>query len=122
MDQQELTAFEGGSVTVMCHYKYPNVTKWCRLGTTCVTDQNGLLNTTPVTIDERVPNVFSITMSEMKIESSGWYLCFKEEFQMPVHITVYELPATTTAIIATDTPSMLLTFSYFLFFFKSVIK
>ncbi|XP_040905065.1 uncharacterized protein LOC121189217 isoform X2 [Toxotes jaculatrix] len=98
VDQQEITAFEGGSVTVVCHYKYPEATEWCRLGGTCVREQTGLIDRTPVTINTSVPNVFSVTMTELRTESSGWYLCVKEGLQIPVHITVHELTSTTTTI------------------------
>ncbi|KAI9535448.1 hypothetical protein NQZ68_003002 [Dissostichus eleginoides] len=42
-----------------------------------------------------VPGVLSVTLSGLRTESSGWYLCFKGDLQMPVHITVTEKPTTT---------------------------
>ncbi|XP_026212589.1 uncharacterized protein LOC113159853 isoform X2 [Anabas testudineus] len=105
VDQQEMSAFEGGSVTVMCHHKYLKAIQWCRLGTTCVMDPRQSLLSTPVTINESVPNIFSVTMSEMRMENSGWYLCNNKDFQMPVHITVHELPSIKTTSISSTTPS-----------------
>ncbi|KAK1905774.1 CMRF35-like molecule 7 [Dissostichus eleginoides] len=35
-----------------------------------------------------------VTLSGLRTESSGWYLCFKGDLQMPVHITVTEKPTT----------------------------
>ncbi|XP_034755064.1 polymeric immunoglobulin receptor-like [Etheostoma cragini] len=96
VDHQEITAFEGRSVTVRCHCKYPKITQWCRLGSTCVSDQTGLIHGTTVTIDNSVPNGFTVTMMELKTESSGWYWCNNGDFQMPVHVTVHESTTTTT--------------------------
>ncbi|XP_071336540.1 polymeric immunoglobulin receptor-like isoform X2 [Trachinotus anak] len=100
VDQQSITAFEGGSVTVSCHHKYPEVAKWCKVGRNCVTDGKRSIDGTPVTINTSVPNVFSVTMSELRTESSGWYWCAKGHLQMPVHITVHELTSTTTATMS----------------------
>ncbi|XP_027134323.1 polymeric immunoglobulin receptor-like [Larimichthys crocea] len=54
VDQQEIVAFEGGSVTVICRYKNDRVTAWCRLNNTCVTakDQTGTIDGTTVTINQ----------------------------------------------------------------------
>ncbi|XP_026165588.1 polymeric immunoglobulin receptor-like [Mastacembelus armatus] len=93
VDQQEITVFEGGSVTVGCHYKYPTAPKWCRLGSTCVADESGSMEITPETINTHNP-VLNVTMSAIKPEHSGWYLCAQDDLQMPVHITVKELTST----------------------------
>ncbi|XP_070772599.1 CMRF35-like molecule 1 [Enoplosus armatus] len=103
VEQQEITAFEGGSVTVMCHHKYTKVTNWCRLGSTCVTGQTGSIEGTTVTINASVPNVFNVTMSELRTESSGWYWCATGDLQMPVHITVNESTSTTTTTMSPGT-------------------
>ena len=95
VNQQEITASEGGSVTVICHYKYSTERKWCRLGRTCVTDQSGSIDETAVTINASVSNVFTVTMSELRTESSGWYWCATRDLQMPVHVTVNKLPSIT---------------------------
>lgn len=107
--QQKSTAFEGGSVTVMCYYKYQGDTKWCRLGSSCVTDQSGSIDGTTVTINASVSNVFTVTMSELRVESSGWYWCAKGDLQMPVHVTVNELPSTT---MTTNTSKIQTIFSF----------
>ncbi|XP_042290151.1 polymeric immunoglobulin receptor-like [Thunnus maccoyii] len=92
VDQQEITASEGGSVTINCHYKYSAERKWCRLGRTCVTNQSGSIDGTAVTIDASVSNDFTVTMSKLRTESSGWYWCAAGDLQMPLHVTVNELP------------------------------
>ncbi|KAF1375662.1 hypothetical protein PFLUV_G00222520 [Perca fluviatilis] len=103
VDHQEITAFEGRSVTVRCYCKYSKVTQWCRLGSTCVSDQTGSIDGTTVTINESVPNGFTVTMMELKTESSGWYWCKNGDFQMPVHVTVHELTTTTTTTLSPST-------------------
>uniref|UniRef100_UPI0037E7F14C uncharacterized protein isoform X2 n=1 Tax=Semicossyphus pulcher TaxID=241346 RepID=UPI0037E7F14C len=95
VDRQEMTVFERGIVTISCHYKYSKVKDWCRLGSTCVTEQNGSKDGTMVTVNDSVPNVFTVTMSGLRTDSSGWYWCTNGTLQIPVHITVHELPSTT---------------------------
>ncbi|GLD65122.1 uncharacterized protein AKAME5_001661000 [Lates japonicus] len=73
--------------------------KWCRLGGDCVTS-SGSIDGTRVTII-RVRNVFTVTMSGLTIQSSGWYLCVKGDLHMPVHVTVTEKPTTTTSCLTT---------------------
>lgn len=97
MDKQEVKAFEGGSVTVICYYKHKKVTGWCRLGNpSCVTSRTGSISGTKVTINASVPQVFSVTMSDLMTESSGWYFCTDGQFQIPVNVTVHESTSTTT--------------------------
>ncbi|XP_044070998.1 uncharacterized protein LOC122884754 [Siniperca chuatsi] len=103
VDQQEIIAFEGGSVTVKCRYKYPKVTQWCKLGSTCVRDQTGSIDGTTVTINASVPKVFTVTMSELRTKSSGWHWCANRDLQMPVHLTVHEITSTTTTSTANFT-------------------
>ena len=94
VDHQEIQGFIGEEITIKCHYSKRGVIKWCRLGRNCVTDPSGSIDGTEVTIDRRVPSVFTVTMSGLRTESSGWYWCDKGGFQMPVHLTVTEKPTT----------------------------
>ncbi|XP_070697689.1 polymeric immunoglobulin receptor-like [Pempheris klunzingeri] len=103
VEQQEIAAFEGGSVTVLCRYKYPKVMEWCGLGSTCVKDQTGSMDGATVTFNASVPNVFNVTMSELRTKNSGWYWCTNSDFQMPVHITVHESTSTTTTTMSLNT-------------------
>lgn len=98
-------------MTVMCHHKYPKETKWCTLGGDCVTDQNRLIDGTPVTINTSIPNVFNVTMSELRTESSGWYWCTSGGLQVPVHLTVYGLTSTPTTTTIPSTTNFLGTHS-----------
>ncbi|XP_074502140.1 uncharacterized protein LOC141773884 [Sebastes fasciatus] len=96
VDHHEITGFKGGNITINCHYLNSGEIAWCRLGSSCVTTSSGSIDGTRVTISMSVPNVFTVTMSGLRTESSGWYWCVKGDLQMPVHVTVIEQPATTT--------------------------
>ncbi|XP_074502137.1 polymeric immunoglobulin receptor-like [Sebastes fasciatus] len=96
VDHQEITGFEGGNITINCHYINYGEIKWCRLGSSCVTMSSGPIDGTRVTTNASVPNVFTVTMSGLRTESSGWYWCAIGSLQMPVHLTVTERPANTT--------------------------
>ncbi|XP_036945010.1 polymeric immunoglobulin receptor-like isoform X2 [Acanthopagrus latus] len=106
VDKQEVEAFEGGSVTVVCYYKSQKVTGWCRLGNPrCVTRQTGSISGATVTINASLPQVFNVTMSDLRTESSGWYFCTDGQLQIPVNVIVHEsTSATTTA--TTMSPSV----------------
>ncbi|XP_074501524.1 polymeric immunoglobulin receptor-like [Sebastes fasciatus] len=97
VDHQEITGFKGHTITINCHYHNYGEMKWCRLGSSCMTTSSGSIDGTRVTINANVPNVFTVTMSGLRTESSGWYWCVKGDIQMPVHVTVTEKPATITA-------------------------
>ncbi|XP_042358207.1 uncharacterized protein LOC121954635 isoform X2 [Plectropomus leopardus] len=92
VDRQEMTGFIGDNITISCHYRNSVVTdiKWCRLGSSCVTSSSGSIHGTRVTVIRSVPNVYNVTMSGLKTESSGWYYCVKGDLQVPVHLTVNE--------------------------------
>ncbi|XP_034537087.1 CMRF35-like molecule 1 isoform X2 [Notolabrus celidotus] len=106
VDQQEITAFEGGSVTVLCHYKYQKKMGWCKLGSTCVTKQTRSIHGTTVTINKTVPYVFNVTMSGLSTENSGWYWCDNGDFQMPVHLTVNIVTSSTAETADTTTKGL----------------
>ncbi|XP_018552296.2 CMRF35-like molecule 1 [Lates calcarifer] len=105
VDHQEMTGFNGDSITISCKYTTAGEIKWCRLGRNCVTGSSGSIDGTTVSINSSVPNVFTVTMSGLTTQSSGWYLCVKGDFQMPVHVTVTEKPTTTTLAAATHLTS-----------------
>ncbi|XP_008277749.1 polymeric immunoglobulin receptor-like [Stegastes partitus] len=96
VDNQEVTGFIGEATTISCRYSTAGEMKWCRLGKNCVTRPSGVIDGTRVTIVAQSSTVFSVTMSELKLTSSGWYWCAKGDFQMPVHVTVTEKPTTST--------------------------
>lgn len=86
----------GEKITINCHDRNPGKMKWCRLGSSCATEPSGSIDGTRVTIaiDKRDRSVFSVTMSELKMESSGWYWCAMGELQMPVYVSVTDQPTT----------------------------
>uniref|UniRef100_UPI003AAB48C0 polymeric immunoglobulin receptor-like n=1 Tax=Centroberyx gerrardi TaxID=166262 RepID=UPI003AAB48C0 len=101
--QQQISGFNRGHITIRCHHSITGQIKWCRLDGSCVEKQSGSIDGTPVTIKRSAPNIFTVTMSELKIDSSGWYWCAKGDLQMPVRVTVRERPSTTSTISLTAT-------------------
>ncbi|KAM4599186.1 polymeric immunoglobulin receptor-like isoform 1-T1 [Fundulus diaphanus] len=92
VDNQEVTGFIGEDVTINCHYRTSGEIKWCKLGRNCVTGVSGSIDGTTVTINTTETSVFTVTMRGLMPRSSGWYYCDKENFQMPVHLTVTAKP------------------------------
>ncbi|XP_068424082.1 polymeric immunoglobulin receptor-like [Clinocottus analis] len=104
-DHQKKTGFKGDKITINCHFRNSGEMSWCRLGGSCVTTRSsGSIDGTRVTINASVRNVFTVTMSGLKTESSGWYQCVKGDLHMPVHVTVTEPPTTTTRSTLSPTP------------------
>ncbi|XP_029690598.1 polymeric immunoglobulin receptor-like isoform X2 [Takifugu rubripes] len=95
VDHQEVTGFIGEQTTIQCYYQNSGQAKWCRVGGPCVTQSQGSIDGTTVFINETPPRVFTVTMSGLKMEDSGWYWCSREDLQMPVQIIVREKPSTT---------------------------
>ncbi|XP_027145236.1 uncharacterized protein LOC113747869 [Larimichthys crocea] len=91
VDHQEITGFNGDDVTIHFKYNISGEIQWCTLGGSCVKEQSGSLNGARMTINA---NDFTVTLSGLRTESSGWYLCTKGDLQMPVHVTVKERPST----------------------------
>ncbi|XP_030012238.1 polymeric immunoglobulin receptor-like [Sphaeramia orbicularis] len=106
VDSQEVTGFIGDQITIDCHYRGSKQIKWCRTGvkgpTPCIED-SGKIDETMVTINRNTTGVITVTMSELRERSSGWYWCTDEDLQMPVHVTIKERPTTTTIATTTTT-------------------
>ncbi|XP_051272565.1 polymeric immunoglobulin receptor-like [Dicentrarchus labrax] len=98
VDHQEITGFNGEDVTIHGSYSNTGEIEWCRLGRSCVKEPSGSIDGTRVTINANVSKVFTVTMSGLRTESSGWYFCTKGGLQMPVHVTVKERPSTTEPV------------------------
>uniref|UniRef100_A0AAZ1XHJ1 Immunoglobulin domain-containing protein n=1 Tax=Oreochromis aureus TaxID=47969 RepID=A0AAZ1XHJ1_OREAU len=94
VDHQRITGYIGKSITIRCHHSNSGEMKWCRLGRNCVTGSSGSIDGTTLTAHMRDPNVFTVTMSGLKSEDSGWYWCAKGDIQIPVYLTVTEKPNT----------------------------
>ncbi|XP_030012255.1 polymeric immunoglobulin receptor-like isoform X2 [Sphaeramia orbicularis] len=108
VDSQKVTGFIGDQITIDCHYRGSKQIKWCRTGgegpTSCIKD-SGKIDETKVTINRNTPGVITVTMSELRERSSGWYWCTDEDLQMPVHVTIKERPTTKPTTEQTGTHS-----------------
>ncbi|XP_013860508.1 uncharacterized protein LOC106515333 [Austrofundulus limnaeus] len=93
VDNQEETGFFNEKITINCYYTTSGEMKWCKMNSNCVTERSGLIDGTRVNLNNRRDNRFTVTLSELSPESSGWYYCVKGDFQMPVHLSVTERPA-----------------------------
>ncbi|XP_048011905.1 polymeric immunoglobulin receptor-like isoform X2 [Megalobrama amblycephala] len=103
VEDQMLTGFEAGSVTISCHYHLPRKfgIKWCKLGGKCVEEARGTLDGASVEISND-HGVVIVSMSGLKMENTGWYWCSVKELQMPVHIAVSARIETTTTLETTS--------------------
>ncbi|XP_041803945.1 polymeric immunoglobulin receptor-like isoform X2 [Chelmon rostratus] len=95
VDHQEITGFNGENIIINCYHRNSGKPSWCRLGSSCVRS-SGSIDGARVTIDDRALNVFTVMMTELRAESSGWYACVRRDIQIPVHVTVTEKPTTNT--------------------------
>uniref|UniRef100_A0A672IWF7 Immunoglobulin domain-containing protein n=1 Tax=Salarias fasciatus TaxID=181472 RepID=A0A672IWF7_SALFA len=93
---QKITGFIGENVSIEFHNCISDRLQWCRLGGPCVGNPSGFMDGTRVIINKTGHKDFTVTLSGLKLESGGWYLCSSGEYQMPVHLSVYEKPTTTT--------------------------
>uniref|UniRef100_A0A3Q1HFD0 Immunoglobulin domain-containing protein n=1 Tax=Anabas testudineus TaxID=64144 RepID=A0A3Q1HFD0_ANATE len=98
VDHQESTGFNGDNITIYFHDSNSEKIEWCKLrlqGKSCVTGSSGSIDSTQVIIHVKAHSVSTVTMINLTMASSGWYLCVKGNLQMPVHLTVTEKPSTT---------------------------
>ncbi|XP_055358524.1 uncharacterized protein LOC121202763 [Betta splendens] len=95
-NHQKITGFIGDSMRIWFHSRNRGELKWCRLGRSCATVTSKSMDGTHLAINENPNNNFTVTMSGLRTESSGWYYFVKGDLQMPVHLTVTERPSTTT--------------------------
>ncbi|XP_025753175.1 polymeric immunoglobulin receptor-like [Oreochromis niloticus] len=100
VDHQMITGYIGENITIRCHHSNSGEMKWCRLDRNCVTGSPGSIDGTTVTAHMSEPNVFTVTMSGLKSENSGWYWCAEGDIQIPVYLTVTENTTTTPTTIS----------------------
>lgn len=93
VNNQEILGFYGENTTINCSYNNDGESKWCRMGSYCVTESRSP-GGSRITVNSSVPNVFIVTMSGLTMEDSGWYSCERGDLQMPVHLTVTKRPTT----------------------------
>uniref|UniRef100_A0A8C7KAW7 Ig-like domain-containing protein n=1 Tax=Oncorhynchus kisutch TaxID=8019 RepID=A0A8C7KAW7_ONCKI len=84
VEQQEVSGVEGGSVTVCCYYSNSGDMKWCRMGdywNSCSalvrTDQPKISGTVSIS-DDVTRRIFSVNMTDLQPEDSGYYWCAVE--------------------------------------------
>ncbi|XP_025753367.1 uncharacterized protein LOC102080004 [Oreochromis niloticus] len=102
VDHQRITGYIGGNITIRCHHSNSGEMKWRRLGRNCVTGSSGSTDGTTATAYMREQNVFTVKMSGLKSEDSGWYLCAEGDIQIPVYLNVTEKLITSTTTAATN--------------------
>ncbi|KAM9519112.1 polymeric immunoglobulin receptor-like isoform 2-T2 [Salvelinus alpinus] len=114
VDQQEVTGVEGGSVIINCYYRNTGYRKWwCRIAVNgaCVERNSGTTEGKSVTLQQTTDatrgNILMVTMSGLKMENTGWYMCRVGDLMMPVHITVRRQTTTqsTTTMTTTKAPT-----------------
>ncbi|XP_039477544.1 polymeric immunoglobulin receptor-like [Oreochromis aureus] len=93
---QMITGYFRENITIICHHSNSGEMKWCRLGRNCVAGSSGSIDGTTVTTHMRDPNVFTVKMSGLKSDDSGWYWCAEGDIQIPVYLNVTVKPITTT--------------------------
>ncbi|XP_029962322.1 uncharacterized protein LOC115399195 [Salarias fasciatus] len=104
---QKITGFVGKNVSIEFHNCISDRLQWCRLGGACVENPSGLMDGTRVIINKTGHKDFTVTLSGLKLESGGWYLCSSGEYQMPVHLSVYGKPTSNAATITETTVTSL---------------
>uniref|UniRef100_A0A3Q0QZ69 Immunoglobulin V-set domain-containing protein n=1 Tax=Amphilophus citrinellus TaxID=61819 RepID=A0A3Q0QZ69_AMPCI len=98
---------KGGSVSIPCYYEplYQNHVKYLCKGYFWVSF--GSIDGTTVKINMSVPNIFTVTMSDLRTESSGWYWGAVGDLQIPVHIIVHKVTSATTTALHPNTSKIL---------------
>lgn len=91
MDRQFIQGIKGQEIRLSCTNHERGKMEWCRLGGNCVSSSSGSIDGVAVNITSN----FTVTMSGLRTESSGWYWCDNGHLQMPVHLNVTD--ATTIA-------------------------
>lgn len=91
VDRQFIQGIKGQEIRLSCTNHESGKMEWCRLGGNCVSSSSGSIDGVAVNITSN----FTVTMSGLRTESSGWYWCDNGHLQMPVHLNVTD--ATTIA-------------------------
>lgn len=95
VNNQEIRGFYGEMTTITCSYNNGGETKWCKMGLkSCSAPAESR-----ITVNSSIPTVFIVTMSELEMEDSGWYLCVRGSLEMPVRLTVTERPITSERFV-----------------------
>ena len=104
MDQQEITGFVGDSIDISFHSKTQGKPGWCKLGH-CKEKHEGHIEGSQVSIATSKRDAFVVTMRDLHMESSGWYIFFQGQQNMPIHLTVAVNTTTTNTSKFKSVPS-----------------
>ncbi|XP_053491670.1 uncharacterized protein si:ch1073-59l16.1 [Ictalurus furcatus] len=81
-----VTGYEGNNAVISCHHQTKKPKEWCKIGGACVST-TGNMSGAWVQLSS-MDGGFSVTMSKLTMDNTGWYWCSAGDEQMPVHITV----------------------------------
>ncbi|XP_075997818.1 polymeric immunoglobulin receptor-like isoform X2 [Genypterus blacodes] len=106
VSDQEVNGSNGQSVTIGCHHT-SGVVQWCKLGSSCVKEQSGLIGEARVKINASDHGVSMVMMSGLVPNSSDWYWCDTGDLQVPVRVNMKEKvqPTTPTPQVTTSGPA-----------------
>lgn len=104
VDSQWKTAYIGGQITISCNYNGSGEKEWCRVGlySSCI-ETSGKIDGANVTLEAKAPAFYSVTMSGLRTENSGWYWCAFRDLQIPVFLSITERPTTTALATTVET-------------------
>ncbi|KAK0131852.1 CMRF35-like molecule 7 [Merluccius polli] len=108
--EQNIAAYVGQSVDILCYHRDPATPGWCRLGRCVVGGQDGAAGGAHVTFNARQPTVLVVTVSDLRLETSGWYMCVQGDLNIPMHLTVTEPPMTSPAPPSSEYKSVFTSF------------
>ncbi|MCI4390934.1 hypothetical protein PGIGA_G00128600 [Pangasianodon gigas] len=103
----EVSAEEGGSVTVQCLYSEKhreNEKRWCRSGdlSSCKVTSNGTFSSKSLLISDDRKDTVTVTMRRLEKRDTGWYWCEAGEHQLSVYVLVTPRSTTTALDVKTQ--------------------
>ncbi|KAF4087842.1 hypothetical protein AMELA_G00075920 [Ameiurus melas] len=92
VNDQMVTGYEGNNTVISFRHQNKKPKEWCKIGGACVST-SGNMNGALVQFSS-MDMGFSVTMSKLTMDNTGWYSYSVGDEQMPVHITVLSRKAT----------------------------
>ncbi|XP_046732410.1 polymeric immunoglobulin receptor isoform X2 [Silurus meridionalis] len=110
VESNEVSAEEGGSVSVQCLYSKKHrehEKRWCRSGhsRSCKVTNNGTFSSKTLLISDDRKDTVTVTMSQLEMRDAGWYFCGAGEHQVSVSVSV--TPRTITTAMKEKPPQHL---------------
>ncbi|KAK0149356.1 CMRF35-like molecule [Merluccius polli] len=89
--EQNIAAYVGQSVDILCYHRYPVTPGWCRLelGRCVWGGQDGAAGGAHVTFNASQPTVLVVTVRDLRLETSGWYMCVQGDLNIPMLLSVH---------------------------------